>query len=106
MMRKFSFFLVFSLILSSGFYVEAQSSILGTIYNSLGINRNEPGNNNQNVQTSSTPNNPCSSVFEYVDDGNIIEGEIKLKTSGRDAVVDLVFEANVPGSISAVLSNI
>jgi hypothetical protein len=58
-------------------------------------------NNEQNKQI---PRNPCPNVFEYVrDEKNPIEGEIKLKTSyRRDTVVDLVFEANVPGSLTSV----
>ncbi len=103
-MMKFSFLLVLFLISSGEYYVKAQNSLFETIFNPFGINWNRfaPTRTNQNEQGTSTPNNPCPSVFEYVNDENITEGEIKLKTSGRDAVVNLVFEANVRGSITSI----
>jgi hypothetical protein len=113
-MLKFSILLVLFLI--SPDYVEAQgqSSWLGSILNSFGYgvetttttSASAPTtlNNEQNKQVPLVPRNPCPYVFEYVrDEKNVIEGEIKLKTSyGRDTVVDLVFEANVPGSLTSV----
>jgi hypothetical protein len=106
-MLKFSVFLVFFLTLLPMNYVDAQSSLLDTFYNAFGIginrnDRNQPARSNQNDEAPETPINPCPSIFEYVNEDNIIEGEIKLKTSERGTVVNLVFEANVPGSITSV----
>jgi hypothetical protein len=111
-MLKFSFFLLLFIIPWSGYYVKTQR--FGTFFNPFGINWSQlaaPASTStstsarNNEPATTIPNNPCPSVFEYVQNGNITEGEIKLKTSGRDAVVDLVFEANVPGTINSVYKN-
>lgn len=48
------------------------------------------------------PQNSCPQYFEYVNNGNEIEGQIKLKFRINDAVIRLVFEASVPARLTSV----
>jgi hypothetical protein len=48
------------------------------------------------------PESPCPHYFQYIRNGNSLEGQILFKFKIEDPVIELVFEGSVPGNLKAV----